>query len=89
MTMVEVAKRLSKKAHETQVDKGGQSYYLHPETVASFVQTDEEKAVAYLHDVLEDTELTEEQLKEAGMSEAIIQAVKLLTWRDGSHTLII
>lgn len=48
----------AKKAHFGQVDKAGVDYIKHPETVASFVKTDEEKAVAYLHDVIEDTELT-------------------------------
>ena len=60
----EKAYEIAKKAHLGQVDKAGEDYIKHPEKVASFVKTDEEKAVAYLHDVIEDTELTLEDLCE-------------------------
>ena len=56
------AHEIAKMAHFGQVDRAGIEYIKHPETVASFVKTDEEKAVAYLHDVIEDTPYTEEQL---------------------------
>ena len=52
------AHNIAKMAHFGQVDRAGVDYIKHPEAVASFVKTDEEKAVAYLHDVIEDTPLT-------------------------------
>lgn len=57
--------------------------FKHPETVASFVATDEEKAVAYLHDVIEDTSLTLLDLKKEGFSKNIIEAVDILTKKKG------
>ncbi|MGM0337289.1 GTP pyrophosphokinase [Enterococcus sp. MJM16] len=79
MGLIDIAKELSKNAHQNQFDKAGQPYYLHPEKVASFVETDMEKAVAYLHDVLEDTETTVEDFRKAGISEEVVEAVVLLT----------
>ncbi|AHZ54605.1 HD domain protein (plasmid) [Bacillus thuringiensis serovar kurstaki] len=55
---IKIAHEIAKKAHGGQVDKAGVDYIKHPEAVASFVNTAEEKATAYLHDVLEDTEIT-------------------------------
>ena len=48
----EKAYEIAKKAHLGQVDKAGEDYIKHPEKVASFVKTDEEKTVAYLHDII-------------------------------------
>lgn len=51
--------------------------------MASFVNSDEEKAVAYLHDVIEDTELTLEDLREYGFSEEVLKAVDVITKKKG------
>lgn len=74
---------VAKKAHFGQIDRAGIDYIKHPETVASFVATDEEKAVAYLHDVIEDTSLTLLDLKKEGFSKNIIEAVDILTKKKG------
>ena len=79
----EKAYEIAKKAHLGQVDKAGEDYIKHPEKVASFVKTDEEKAVAYLHDVIEDTELTLEDLYEYGFSKEILEAVDIITKKRG------
>ena len=79
----EKAYEIAKKAHLGQVDKAGEAYIKHPEKVASFVKTDEEKAVAYLHDVIEDTELTLEDLYEYGLSKEVIEAVDIITKKRG------
>lgn len=73
------AHEVAKKAHLGQTDRAGIDYIKHPEAVASFVTTDEEKAVAYLHDVIEDTSLTLLDLEEEGFSKKIIEAVDILT----------
>ncbi|MTV88101.1 HD domain-containing protein, partial [Streptococcus pneumoniae] len=77
------AHEVAKKAHFGQIDRAGIDYIKHPETVASFVTTDEEKAVAYLHDVIEDTSLTLLDLKKEGFSKNIIEAVDILTKKKG------
>ena len=79
----EKAYKIAKKAHLGQVDKAGEDYIKHPEKVASFVKTDEEKAVAYLHDVIEDTELTLVDLHEYGFSKEILEAVDVITKKRG------
>lgn len=79
----EKAYEIAKRAHLGQVDKAGEDYIKHPEKVASFVKTDEEKAVAYLHDVIEDTELTLEDLYEYGFSKEILEAVDIITKKRG------
>ena len=81
----EKAYEIAKKAHLGQIDKAGEDYIKHPEKVASFVSSDEEKSVAYLHDVIEDTELTLEDLREYGFSEEVLKAVDVITkkrWQD-------
>ena len=74
-------------AHRDQVDKGGMEYICHPVTVALHVRDhhprskkrDRAMTVALLHDVLEDTAVTEDMLKSFGFEDKIIRAVKLLT----------
>ncbi|WP_455485032.1 GTP pyrophosphokinase [Gemella sp.] len=79
----EKAYGIAKKAHLGQIDKAGEDYIKHPEKVASFVSSDEEKSVAYLHDVIEDTELTLEDLREYGFSEEVLKAVDVITKKKG------
>ncbi len=57
-----LAVQTSKQAHTGQVDKGGNPYFLHPLAVASGVESIECKIVALLHDIIEDTGITFEQL---------------------------
>ena len=79
----EKAYEIAKKSHLGQVDKAGEDYIKHPEKVASFVKTDEEKAVAYLHDVIEDTELTLEDLNKYDFSKEVLEAVDIITKKRG------
>ena len=77
---------LAREAHEGQVDKSGEPYILHPQAVANMVQTwgygPEYRAAAYLHDVLEDTNVTEAELR-ALFPEVVADAVVALTHRKG------
>ncbi|HGQ5154396.1 TPA: HD domain-containing protein, partial [Streptococcus pneumoniae] len=56
--MIDIALAIAKKAHAGQVDKAGVDYIQHPLYVASQVNTEQEKAVALLHDVIEDSDIT-------------------------------
>ena len=71
--------QFSKKAHEGQFDKGGHPYYLHPKTVALMGKTEEEQIVGYLHDVVEDTDYTFDDLRELGINDECLEALELLT----------
>ncbi|MDK8180608.1 GTP pyrophosphokinase [Paenibacillus sp. UMB4589-SE434] len=70
---------LATKAHDGQVDKGGNPYILHPLRVMLKMKSEEEKIVAVLHDVLEDTELNSKELLELGLSEDAVFAIECLT----------
>lgn len=77
---INTALELAVKAHIGQVDKGnGLPYILHPLTVASRVRTPEQKAAAILHDTLEDTDLTLDDLRSASIPERVIELVGILT----------
>ena len=78
-SMLELALSLAKKAHRGQFDKAGVDYIEHPIYVASQVDTEEEKAVALLHDVIEDSPFTAEELLQAGLPETVVTAVQVLT----------
>lgn len=78
---VNLAYQIAKLAHQGQVDQAGVDYIHHPEVVASLVHRDVEKAVAYLHDVLEDTAMTADELRKAGIPDEVVSAVITLTKR--------
>ena len=69
---------LAYRAHENQVDKAGLPYILHPVHLAEQMDTEDECIVALLHDVVEDTIITFEEL-EKEFSKTVIDALKLLT----------
>ena len=78
-SMVDLALSIARKAHEGQLDKAGVDYIEHPIYVASQVDTEEEKAVALLHDVIEDSPVSAEELLQAGLPETVVTAVQILT----------
>lgn len=75
---VAFAASLSRYAHRGQVDRAGKPYYLHPLAVASAVDGNDQKIVALLHDVLEDTDVTEDSLRNL-FGDEIADAVVLMT----------
>ncbi len=81
--MVELAKNIAKKAHEGQEDKSGKDYIYHPLTIASYMKTDDEKIAALLHDVVEDSAITLNDLVQYGFSNDVIKAVDVLTKKEG------
>ncbi|MGJ7516986.1 HD domain-containing protein [Pseudomonas baetica] len=68
-------------AHEGQVDKGGAPYILHALRVMLKVTTQEERIVAVLHDVVEDCDISLDELREEGFSETVLTAIESLTKR--------
>ena len=78
-SLLESARLLSKKAHSNQVDKAGVDYFSgHIKTVVSTVNSTKEKIVAYLHDTVEDTDITIEKIYEE-FGEEIGRAVEVIT----------
>lgn len=76
---------ISDRAHEGQVDKLGDPYRWHVARVMHRFDDDdlEAKMAAALHDVVEDTDVTLEDLREAGCPDLVLKAVDALTKRDG------
>ena len=77
--MLDLALKIATEAHKGQVDKAGVAYIEHPKFVANLVNTEEEKIVALLHYVIEDTTVTLQDLKKYGFSKEVIEAIILLT----------
>ncbi|MBS6194309.1 MAG: bifunctional (p)ppGpp synthetase/guanosine-3',5'-bis(diphosphate) 3'-pyrophosphohydrolase [Clostridiales bacterium] len=80
--LYEKALQLATKAHEGQKDKGGHPYIGHPLAVAEKVLKPEEKVAALLHDVVEDTDITLEDL-EKEFPPCIVTVVDLVTKKKG------
>lgn len=74
-----LARAIAEKAHADQVDKAGEPYIGHPAHVAASVEGDKAKAVAWLHDVVEDTSTTFDDLRAAGVDDEVLAALELLT----------
>ena len=83
--LVELARRIATAAHQGQFRRDGKTPYIeHPAAVASRApQSPESQAAAWLHDVLEDTEVTREELRDQGIPEDVVAAVEALTKQDG------
>ena len=74
---LENAIKITVEAHTAQVDKGGNPYILHPLRVMLSLNTEDQRIVSVLHDVVEDCAgWSWERLEAEGFSEEIIQALK-------------
>ncbi len=71
-------------AHKEQKDKSGMPYVFHPFHLAEEMETEDETVAALLHDVAEDTDITLEEIREMGFSEAVMEALRLLTHEPGT-----
>jgi (p)ppGpp synthase/HD superfamily hydrolase len=87
MSTLEKAIAIAATAHAGQVDKAGQPYILHPLRVMLRVNSDEERIAAVLHDAVEDTPVTLDELRSQGFSEPIVEAVRALTKLPGESRL--
>lgn len=77
--MVRKAMKIAYEAHHGQTDKAGVPYIFHPIHLAEQMEDEISICVSLLHDVVEDTNVTEENLRQEGISEKVIGNVKLLT----------
>ncbi len=81
MPTIEDAILLAAEAHRGQVDRAGKPYILHPLRVMQSVESETEKIIAVLHDVVEDSALTLDDLRASGYSEEVVAAIDCLTRR--------
>lgn len=85
--LVSIARRIATEAHRGQVDKAGAPYIGHPARVAGHAAAaggDERVvAAAWLHDVVEDTDVTPDDLRAAGVPDDVVAAVLAVSKRPG------
>lgn len=73
---------ISFNAHKDQVDKGGMPYVYHPYRLAEQMNNEFSTCVALLHDVVEDTNTTLDDLKSEGFPIEVIEAIALMTHEE-------
>lgn len=81
--LLALAERLARERHAGQVDKGGEDYWHHPQRVSAGCLTDQAKIAGWLHDLLEDTDTTADELLDLGFPQTIVRAADLDTRRGG------
>ena len=82
--MLEKAIELALKYHKGQIKNGtGEEFILHVLRVMLKMDTEDEKISAVLHDIIEKTNCTLEDLKQQGFSNKIINTVEALSKRKG------
>ncbi len=82
MATLEDAIALAVQAHRGQPDRYGAPYILHPLRVMQRVEGKHERMAAVLHDVVEDTSYTLDDLRQMGYPDDVLRAVDHLTRRD-------
>lgn len=87
MSTLEKAIALAATHHAGQLDKGGQPYILHPLRLMLQFSNPTLQIIAMLHDILEDTSTTAEDLEALGFSAEIIQSIQALTKQIGESRL--
>lgn len=81
--MLNKAIEIANRAHMGQVDKAGAPYILHPLRVMMTRDNEIERICAVLHDVIEDSDVTFDDLRGEGFSEEIIEVLNCITKRAG------
>lgn len=83
MSDFDVAISLACKVHAGQVDKSGQPYILHPLRLLLKFRCENERIVSVLHDVIEDGDITLDELRTLGFSDLVIGEIDCLSRRKG------
>jgi GTP diphosphokinase / guanosine-3',5'-bis(diphosphate) 3'-diphosphatase len=87
LSTLERAIAIAAEAHAGQIDKAGEAYILHPLRLMLSLDSEVERKVAVLHDVVEDSGITLEQLRSEGFGEDVLNAIEALTKRDGESKM--
>lgn len=84
-SMLGKAIMIASAVHVDQTDRGGKAYILHPMRLMMRLRTDDEElmSIAILHDVVEDSDWTFEDLIRTGFSPRVLAALVLLTHVGG------
>ncbi len=82
MASLEHAIMLAVQIHHTQTDRAGQPYILHPLRVMLRLDGEVDRIVGILHDVVEDSDLTLDDIRDMGYSEEVVVALDGVTRRS-------
>jgi (p)ppGpp synthase/HD superfamily hydrolase len=85
-SLIELARRIATEAHAGQKRHGGEPYITHPKAVAALVE-EHLRPAAWLHDVVEDTNVGLTDLLNAGIPRVVVDTVAVLTHRPGEKYL--
>ena len=80
--LLERALAIALDAHHGQTDRAGRPYVFHPLRLMHRQHTDAARMAALLHDVVEDSGWTLEQLRDEGFPDAVVEAIDALTHRE-------
>lgn len=84
-TLLKKALDIATNAHKEQTDKAGKPYILHPIRVSERCNTAEERIVALLHDIIEETEITSSDLLSKGFPKQIVDAILSVTKQENEN----
>ena len=82
MNIIEKSLSIAIRAYAGKFDKAGSEYIKHPLRVMAKMKTDAEMSVALLHDVIEDSEITADDLLSEGIPTEVVDAIICLTKID-------
>lgn len=83
MDLIEKSLKIALDAYTGKKDKAGKTYILHPLRIMQKMESEELKAVAILHDVIEDSDYTADDLRAEGIPGEVVEAVVSLTRNEG------
>ena len=84
--LIDTALSFALDVHQGQEDRGGHAYILHPLTLMTQMDTTEERLAALLHDTIEDSDRTLDDIRALGMPAEVVEAVYLLTHDKSAMT---
>ena len=85
MSLIETSLAIALRAYAGKTDKAGREYIHHPLRLMAKMTTDSEMAVALLHDVIEDSDITATELLAEGIPDEVVEAVLCLTKQTGEN----
>ena len=85
MKLIERSLHIALRAYAGKTDKAGREYILHPLRVMAKMKTDLEMSAALLHDVIEDSDITAEQLLAEGIPAEVVEAVQYLSKNENEE----
>jgi len=85
MEQIKRAEEIAREAHKGQIRWGGSPYIEHPTRVALSFNDLDCKIVGWLHDVIEDTDITAQDLVNKGISVRLVNSIKNLTKKEGEN----